>query len=148
MLREILEAQPGDAPFLHKICLTVLRSRPDLAGKTEIELAAMAHWEITMRARPAFVAWENGERAGALWLYGEGETTDRPFMLRGIGVLPSCQKRGIGTALLQYALAYCRQQSAGMITLEVAPGNVAAINLYKKFDFEPFSLTMRYKPSQ
>jgi ribosomal protein S18 acetylase RimI-like enzyme len=145
MSREIRKAQANDAPFLHEICSLVLQSRPDLRGKAETELTAMAHWEITLRANPAFVAWENGERAGAVWLYGENEAVKRYFTLRGIGVLPAHQKRGIGTALLQHALEYCRQQMASVVTLEVAPDNVAAISLYRKSGFELTTLIMQHK---
>ena len=55
----------------------------------------------------------------------------------GIGVLSSYCGQGIGKALLAEVLSRSYRQGFECIDLTVAPGNIAAIRLFRNFDFLP-----------
>ena len=54
----------------------------------------------------------------------------------GIGLLAAYRNQGIGTMLLQYALARARKQKLYKIRLVVNAENLRAIHLYEKFGFQ------------
>jgi ribosomal protein S18 acetylase RimI-like enzyme len=54
-----------------------------------------------------------------------------------IGVHPSHQKRGVGTALLEDVVEHCKSRKCHKITLYTLPVLIPAINLYLKFGFVP-----------
>jgi len=53
-----------------------------------------------------------------------------------VAVLPECQRKGIGQALMEEAMLRMRMYKAKECFLEVRVSNTAAINLYKKLGFE------------
>ncbi len=56
--------------------------------------------------------------------------------IANIAVHPLFRGRGIGEALLGYAMAHCRGESANKMTLEVRKSNTAARSLYEKMNFK------------
>ena len=54
----------------------------------------------------------------------------------GMSLLPEYRGRGIGTRLIERAIAFCRERDYYKITLYVHPWNDAALALYEKFGFE------------
>lgn len=57
------------------------------------------------------------------------------FRLNGIGVEKGLRGRGIGSALLSSALAYCKREGAARVVLEVRESNIAAARVYAKHGF-------------
>jgi len=57
--------------------------------------------------------------------------------LGGIGVHPDYQRKGIGKALLQRVIEYCKAKRCHKIILYTLPVLVPAINLYLKCGFVP-----------
>jgi len=53
-----------------------------------------------------------------------------------VAVLPQCQRKGIGQALMKEAMLGMRMYKAKECYLEVRISNTPAINLYKKLGFE------------
>jgi ribosomal-protein-alanine N-acetyltransferase len=53
------------------------------------------------------------------------------------GVVPSCRKKGLGTALLQTAIERLRASGARRLYLEVADDNEAALRLYRSCGAAP-----------
>ncbi len=53
-----------------------------------------------------------------------------------IAVAPEAEGRGIGTALLTTAEAWCREQGFSDVTLHVYPGNPRARQVYERAGFE------------
>lgn len=53
----------------------------------------------------------------------------------GIGILTPYRHQGIGSALLEYALAWAKSSAVGRITLTAHRQNAPAIHLFKKFKF-------------
>jgi putative acetyltransferase len=54
----------------------------------------------------------------------------------GLMVAASHRRRGIGRALLEQAVAWCRAGGVRKLELHVFPHNEAAIRLYEEFGFE------------
>lgn len=73
-----------------------------------------------------------------LWFDGE----DAQVMT--IGVAPSAQRRGIGSALLQALVDHARELGAQTVLLEVRVDNEAAVALYERFGFAVLSRRRRY----
>ncbi|MBE6738356.1 MAG: ribosomal-protein-alanine N-acetyltransferase [Ruminococcaceae bacterium] len=71
------------------------------------------------------------------WVLDEGSLTD-------IAVLPSERKKGIANLLMQALITEALERDLQFITLEVREGNTPAINLYKKFGFEPMGKRPKY----
>jgi len=55
--------------------------------------------------------------------------------LLNLCVAPECQRRGLGSVLLEHAIRLARQGACTGMLLEVRPGNHAAINLYRCYGF-------------
>jgi GNAT superfamily N-acetyltransferase len=68
--------------------------------------------------------------------------TDRPdtIELKSIAVLPSHQRRGIGRALVERALAVCRGEGARAMTVTTATADIANIRFYQRCGFRATSV--------
>ena len=64
--------------------------------------------------------------------------------LESILVDPDSRRLGLGQLLLSQAIAWCRQQQASILRLEVRTGNHAAIRLYEKNGFTSIGRRPRY----
>lgn len=71
---------------------------------------------------------ESGHVAGALVMF---PTEQQELFLHKILVHPDCRGAGLGTALMQTALA----QATAPVLLTVDPHNAPAVRLYEKFGF-------------
>src|ERR1700724_2684520 len=61
-----------------------------------------------------------------------------------IAVHPDSRRLGIGTVLLSEAISEAKSSGAGVVTLEVRRSNLAARQLYRKFEFEERRLRRHY----
>ncbi len=61
-----------------------------------------------------------------------------------IAVYPDSRRLGIGTVLISEAITEARSTGAGIVTLEVRRSNLAARQLYRKFEFEERRLRRHY----
>ena len=75
--------------------------------------------------------------AGVWIVAGEGDITN-------IAVNPSYGKKGIASNLLIKLLEVCKEHNCTDITLEVRTSNIAAQNLYKKFNFKEEGIRKKY----
>jgi len=57
--------------------------------------------------------------------------------LHGICIHPAHQRKGLGEALLNHVVEYCKQQKCHKITLYTLPILVPALHLYLKLGFVP-----------
>lgn len=62
-----------------------------------------------------------------------------------IGVDPEFQRRGLGEAMLRWALAWFRSQGLGRATLTVNTDNTPAIALYRKLGFAAGEIGLDYR---
>ncbi len=72
---------------------------------------------------------------------------DSAELLR-IAVLPSFQKKGFGSKLMNALIRDCSKKGVKQIFLEVRQSNLEAIELYKKFGFETLGVRERYYRTQ
>ena len=59
-------------------------------------------------------------------------------------VITKERRKGIGDKLLNYLIEKYKEKDIKNITLEVNEDNIAAINLYKKYDFKKVSTREKY----
>jgi len=64
--------------------------------------------------------------------------------ITSVAVLPELRRRGLGSLLLSRLLEIAVGKGARRATLEVRESNVAGINLYRKFGFEPVAVRHKY----
>lgn len=64
--------------------------------------------------------------------------------IQTIGILPSRQRTGLGSRLLNLAITEAKNRGVEQIFLEVAVENEPAISLYKDFDFVQISTRPNY----
>ncbi|HKN12454.1 MAG TPA: ribosomal protein S18-alanine N-acetyltransferase [Candidatus Binatus sp.] len=122
----------------------------DLPRIIEIEqLAFPAPWtlasfqrELTLPFSRIMVALPapSGQIAGFLcrWLIAD------ECHILNIAVHPDSRRLGIGTVLLAEAINEAKSTGANVVTLEVRRSNLAARQLYRKFDFEERRLRRHY----
>ena len=67
--------------------------------------------------------------------YGGMYTVLDEGYVTNIGVLPEYRRKGIGSKILKELINFSIEKSLSFITLEVRVSNVAAIELYKTFEF-------------
>ena len=81
--------------------------------------------------------------AGMHDILGEGYVTN-------VAVFPEFRRHGVGTALMNALLDYGHLHDLTFITLEVRPGNSAAISLYERLGFERAGIRKDFyiKPSE
>jgi len=61
-----------------------------------------------------------------------------------VAVLESCRKMGTGDKIIKKLIEECNLQGVSVLTLEVRTSNEAAINLYKKNNFNILALRKNY----
>lgn len=73
-----------------------------------------------------------------MWaIVGEGHITN-------VAVLPEYRKWGVGSTLMEAIIDISQRMNLSGMTLEVRPSNVAAINLYHKYDFREEGRRVKY----
>jgi RimJ/RimL family protein N-acetyltransferase len=106
----------------------VAEERDGIATEPPVDVDARAK---TFDLNGTFVAEANGEIVGSLNVeisrFGFGEL--------GMLVALPWRGRGVGTALMEAALAWAREQGLHKLSLSVFPHNTAGIALYRKFGF-------------
>ena len=141
----IRKARRTDLPLIMKLSVDELPAElSDLElrqlGSVKKEFARRLRALIKHRGNEFYVA-EVGEApgiAGYVW-FGVSE---RPFSGVKVGwiydilVLPAHRGKGIGEALLKYALGVGRERGFGEIGLMVNARNAAARSLYEKLEFQ------------
>jgi ribosomal-protein-alanine N-acetyltransferase len=102
-------------------------------------------------ARGRLVAWDlfqvlvseaDGRLAGLLSLLRWPQATGA---IDDIAVRPDLQRRGLGDAMLRWALAWFRQEGMRRAWLDVLLGNAPALALYKKLGFTPGTTGLTYR---
>lgn len=68
------------------------------------------------------------------------------WRLYSIAVAASARGTGVGRKLLEHALALAKENGAAALSLEVKVDNKAAIELYRRYDFEVVDLLPDYYP--
>ena len=121
-------AADDDRLALAEIMSVVAEERDKIATEPPVDIEARA---AAFDLEGSFVAVADGTVIGSINV--------RPhrwgFGAIGMLVVPDWRSRGVGSALLAEAVAWARVQGLHKLSLEVFPGNIAAIGLYRKFGF-------------
>ena len=144
-------ATPTDVSLLSSLCMDVqclhAENYPDLFKMPQRDDFAVAFFE-EMLADPknsAFLAEENGEALGYIFCkLMERPETPFTFAMRylvvdQISVRPVAQKKGVGAALIERAIALCKELNVPRIQLDSWAFNTEAHAFFEKTGFEKFN---------
>jgi RimJ/RimL family protein N-acetyltransferase len=133
-------AAPGDAPEL-------VRLAQEIGGEDGRWLISTSEWRSVAEERRYLRAVRRSDHAAVFVAEAGGEVVGRLSVARdphpasfhvadlGLMVAESHRRRGIGTALLETAVAWARAVGVWKLELHVFPHNEAAIALYERFGF-------------
>ncbi|MGC8969580.1 MAG: GNAT family N-acetyltransferase [Conexivisphaera sp.] len=87
---------------------------------------------------------DSGRLIGVAWVKEEMDTVnyERYAYLYDLEVRPESRRSGVGKALLEGAVEYCRRKGYRRLGLRVEVRNSPALRLYRRFGFRPSALFM------
>lgn len=88
--------------------------------------------ELTLPHARLLVAVLGGELAGFCDMHIVADDAH----INELGVLPNFRRKGIGRALVEYAVRVCEKERCAVLSLEVRSGNREAVPLYESVGFE------------
>jgi len=113
---------------LAELYAAVAEERLWIGGEPPVDVEARAaSWSLD----GDFVAEVDGEIVGGLHVHA----SRHGFGEIGMMVARAWRGRGVGSALMEAAIAWAREQGLHKLSLDVFPHNEAAIALYEKFGF-------------
>jgi RimJ/RimL family protein N-acetyltransferase len=127
---EVRPTRDEDRLPLARLYAAVAEERIHIGGEPPVDIEKRAaSWQL--EGGGGFVAEEDGELVGQIFVFpshhGFGEV--------GMMVAKDWRGKGVGTALMEAAIAWSREQGLHKLSLDVFPHNEAAIALYKKLGF-------------
>jgi ribosomal protein S18 acetylase RimI-like enzyme len=125
---EIRPAVDRDRRPLAVLFAAVAEERDGIATEPPVDIEA---WSERWRLEGTFVAVAGDELVGSLHV----EATRHGFGDLGMAVARDWRGRGVGSALLEAAIAWSRERGLHKLSLSVFPHNAAAIALYRKYGF-------------
>jgi [ribosomal protein S18]-alanine N-acetyltransferase len=122
-------------------------SRPDRGSVRRLECACFGWARLLFglwprAGRPGVETWiaeMDGRPAGYLISYEKALGGQPVWYVGSVGVLPEFRQRGVGTRLMQAALA-----AHGSLWLHVRAGNTAALCCYRKLHMQEIDRLPRY----
>ena len=134
---EIRPAVDDDRYPLAVLFAAVAEERDGIATEPPIDLDLWAgRWQL----EGTFVAVAGDELVGSLHV----ETSRFGYGELGMAVAREWRGRGVGSALLEAAIVWAREQGLHKLSLSVFPHNAAAIGLYRKFGFVEEGLRVKH----
>jgi ribosomal protein S18 acetylase RimI-like enzyme len=131
---EIREATPEDLDAIADVWERVAAERIYIGAEPPLDRTArVAKWSrryVEEGRGTMLVAEIDGDVIGSASVTGSG------LYDLGMAVLREYRRQGIGTALLEAAVAWARDHGGYKMTLQVWPHNLGAIALYEKHGFE------------
>ena len=137
----VRRAVPGDAEALVALAEEVGREegRWILAAASWRSVGDERRYLRTVqqhRDAAVYVAEDDGRIVGRLSLARDPHPASRHVADLGLMVAASHRRRGVGTALLEQAVAWARRSGVRKLELHVFPWNEPALRLYESFGFE------------
>jgi phosphinothricin acetyltransferase len=133
-------AQIGDLPAIVEIYNQAIPSRQSTADTGPVRVEDRLAWfrDHHPEERPIFVTEVDGQVAGwcSLSAYRPGRAALRATAEISYYIAPAYQRRGIGTALIEHALAACPALGIRHLFAIVLETNQASIGLLEKMGFE------------
>jgi RimJ/RimL family protein N-acetyltransferase len=122
-------ARDDDRVSLATLFAAVAEERDGIAAEPPVDVEQRA---AAFDVEATFVADAAGEVLGGIWVLG-------PYFGYGeIGMLVAREwrGRGVGSALMEAAIAWARERRLHKLSLSVFPQNEAAVALFRKYEFE------------
>jgi len=137
MRPEIRPAKRGDAPRIHRL-LAQLREITGIEGVAEERFVAQFERALSNPCFRAFVAEDEGTVKGlvTIWLRECLSHGGPVALIDELIVAEGERGGGLGSRLLEHALAYCRQQGCVEVEISTEAENVAARRFYARHGFE------------
>lgn len=137
----IRPAEPSDAPELVSLAASVGQEAGDWLLTTETWRPVGDERRYLKAVRrhadaAVYVAVDGGRIVGRLSLARDPHPASTHVADLGLMVAESHRRRGIGTALLEAAVAWAKGSGVSKLELHVFPWNGPAIQLYERFGFE------------
>jgi ribosomal protein S18 acetylase RimI-like enzyme len=136
---------PDDADSYRALRFTALATYPVAFGSSPQEEAALPIETVRERLPPAgpdavFGAFAGGDLVGMAGFKLNDKTKQRhKGMLWGVFVLPHCQRRGLGKALVESVIVHA-DAHARVIQAHVAMSNEPARAMYRALGFVPYGI--------
>lgn len=134
---EIRSARDDDRYPLAVLHAAVAEERDGIATEPPVDVDL---WAERWHLEGTLVAVAGEELVGSLHVeasrFGYGEL--------GMAVARGWRGRGVGSALLEAAIAWAREQGLHKLSLSVFPHNAAAIALYRKYGFVEEGLRVKH----
>lgn len=118
-----------------------LKAEMDAFGKTLSE-KMLVNEMLHNKFAHYYVALVDDKRAGyvGFWL------TEPNAEILNIVVAPAVRRQNVGSVLMDYVIATCKEKNIEMLTLEVRQTNQPAVDFYEKYGFKKEALRKRYYP--
>jgi phosphinothricin acetyltransferase len=140
-------AQPNDLPAIVDIYNQSIPTRQSTGDTEPLRVEDRTDWfaEHEAGAHPIFVAEMDGEVAGwcSLSPYRPGRAAMRFTAEISYYIATRHQRRGLGTALVEHALATCPAFGIKHVFAIVLEGNQASLKLLEKMGFEQWGYLPR-----
>lgn len=142
----VVQLSAADVPGYRRLMLHAYEHAADAFTSTPEERAAEpdSWWAKRIAGEglisAAFGAYEDGHLVGTVALeFSSKPKTKHKALLIGMYVIDAQRGAGVGRALLQAAVEYCKlRHGVQVITLTVTEGNASATALYQAFGFQAF----------
>lgn len=126
--------KPGEPSLVVHFYYKLFEEQFDFLPMTEqYFLHAMTDLFENPEGNALWVAEEDGKIVGSICIVDKGNGTGQ---LRLFGTHPSTQGKGIGKALMQTAMDFCKEKGYHHVYLWTIDICTAALHLYEKFGFK------------
>lgn len=134
---DIQPALPADIPALCRLLALLFAQEADFRPDTDRQRRALAMLLADPAAGRLLVCREHGAVTGMVSLLFTVSTAEggRAGLLEDLVVAPEARGRGVGTRLLEAALALARDQGCRRVTVLTDPDNAPAQALYRAHGF-------------
>ena len=130
----IRKHKPGEPSLVVHFYYKLFEEQFDFLPSTEqYFLHAMTELFENPDGNELWVAEENGDIVGSISIVDKGDGTAQ---LRLFGTHPSTQGKGVGKALMQTAMNFCKEKGYHHIYLWTIDICKAALHIYEKFGFK------------
>lgn len=142
---EIKQLYAGEWERLRQIRLAALKEAPEAFGSTfeAISTVDKEGWTKQLHTLPTFVATHHGIDSGIVRC---APCSDRKGVadLISMWVAPEARGKGVGEALIEAVISWCRSEGYTQLLLEVGDRNTFAMALYERKGFKATGRTSRF----
>lgn len=130
---EIREMLPGDRALIEEFFAQMSEKSTSFFNVNHgNEKRVLGGFDGTTKGHTFFVAVKDKSAVGIMFIWD----IDKTIPWFGIAVRDNMQGQGIGSSMMNYLKAYCKENRFGGVLLRTAKTNIGAQRLYEKSGFE------------